>query len=299
MPELAGITYENLPQGRYDATIDIENGGLSLKRVLRIPGPFTNYADAFTKRDAFYNALLAEGAYPGTAIPIKTVRIADGGLFISNNCVTVHAGAVATDHIPIPTDKEGWIFVVNYGSYSNSDGKSANNTTDVNIPNGVNLTVQEDFGSQVIATPAEGLVWETGKVPLDVESSIHSRGGGGTISVTWRNTAALSPTKLDEYVGAINSVVFLGHTAETVMFNGVQEQTQYKISGSPDQNLTLSFGIKRVRYNAAGDIGGWNHFPRPNTPQLFDRVFQRTAPGSTAASFEPLHPLKDLYGIFS
>ncbi|REK39793.1 MAG: hypothetical protein DWQ46_17600, partial [Planctomycetota bacterium] len=135
------------------------------------------------------------------------------------------------------------------------------------VPEGTYLTYRADLGSESISIPGRVWRWATGpdfgKLPPDFNPNVVIP--SDSFQLTWHRVAAPNWEVLRDLRGKVNSQVFLGAPAGTVLFLGAEISRQFEFVGDDGfWQVDFAFAERAIDLIGSGKAG-WNYFFRENS----------------------------------
>jgi hypothetical protein len=131
------------------------------------------------------------------------------------------------------------------------------------VPAGTFLTWTARSRDESLSVPGMTWKWEGTAEAAPVDMGVRVLLPTTEHRLVWSKVPKPPWTAIRELRGKVNSGLFLGAAAETVLFAGYESRVVYQIDGNRIYTLTYTFVERTVQSTASpGTIFGWNHFYR-------------------------------------
>lgn len=209
-----------------------------------------------------------------------------------------------TDSNGVAYSNGGWILDLSYTTPEFDQDELNNDNQDLpETPNDTFLTVRTTLSGQIMTIPNEGLEWLTAND--DSSTDVGSNTNAGIVvpmiayQLTWHFVVNPNWSAIRAGIGTVNSTTFLGHPAESVLFEGLESSRQYQVDGTRKWEITFRFVAKDLKYTdpttGTTSTAGWNHFYRSD-PGAGDPNWQQIV---VKSGLKDIYVSTDLNELFS
>lgn len=106
-----------------------------------------------------------------------------------------------------------------------------------------------DYAVEEVSVPDGGFIWADDSTPVPAGSFPSLRVVTVTISIEQFNQVQIPSAVVMSLGGKVNSGVFFGQAAETIIFLGARSQRRMALNGLPNQDMTYTFQFNPNTWN--------------------------------------------------